>query len=149
MEGTPPSSTLSRVKRSDALAPLSRDHHAALEVALRMRRADDASAAATATRFLEFMHRHGEAHFAAEERELLPLARPDHAERTRSEHTDIRKRAAALRDAGDAVGRDAVRAAGDALHAHVRFEERELFEDLERRLSRAELQALGERLETA
>jgi hypothetical protein len=132
------------MKRSDALTPLSRDHHAALKVALRLRRAEADSAGAAAAAYVDFMRERGERHFAEEERELLPVAPADLAERTRREHGELRAYAAEF--AGGAAGVEAVRAAGEALNAHVRFEERELFEILEESLSPEELAALGERL---
>jgi hypothetical protein len=58
------------MKRSEALWSLSRDHHRALSVAQRMRRADDAAEGARA--FLEFWKGHGEPHFRVEEEVLLP-----------------------------------------------------------------------------
>ena len=131
------------MKRSDALAPLSRDHHRALKVALRARRTDDEGAAAAAAEFVAFMAEHGEPHFRAEERELLPLVSGELAERTRREHADLRARAEALGSGGDAA---AVQAAGEALHDHVRFEERLLFPELERTLSDEQLAELAERL---
>jgi hypothetical protein len=55
------------MKRSDALAPLSRDHHHALEVALRLRRATPESADDAATRFVAFWYEDGQRHFEIEE----------------------------------------------------------------------------------
>jgi hemerythrin-like domain-containing protein len=65
-------------------------------------------------------------------------------QRVRDEHEAIRARAGALaeqRTAEEALG--AARALGERLAAHVRFEERELFPTLERRLTDAELADLG------
>jgi hypothetical protein len=135
------------MKRSDALAPLSRDHHRALEVALRLRRATPESGAAAADRFLAFWNEDGRQHFEIEERLLLDAlgtATPGWAElveRVRNEHADIRGRAAAVaggeRDAG------ALQQLGDRLHDHVRFEERQLFVKLEDSLSADELARLA------
>jgi hypothetical protein len=47
------------MKRNEALQQLSRDHHRALEVALKLRRATDAEADAVRDRFLEFWREHG------------------------------------------------------------------------------------------
>ena len=83
------------VKRSEELAPLSRDHHQGLFAALKLRRgAPDARDV-----FLRFWV-DGRRHFAIEEELLLPaLARhvpPDHEAivRVLVEHVDLRRRAA-------------------------------------------------------
>jgi len=60
------------VKRSPELAPLSRDHHIALEAALRLRRADAGTVAAAVARFADFWRGAGEQHFRIEEEILLP-----------------------------------------------------------------------------
>ncbi len=60
------------MKRSPELAPLSRDHHVALEAALRLRRADPDTVAAAVARFGEFWRGAGERHFGIEEAILLP-----------------------------------------------------------------------------
>ena len=58
------------MKRSSALTQLSRDHHTALAMALRLRRAQ--SPAADRQAFLEFFESEGQVHFAIEEDVLLP-----------------------------------------------------------------------------
>jgi hypothetical protein len=134
------------MKRSPELAPLSRDHHVALEVALRLRRATTATLAQAVNRFLDFWDRQGEHHFVVEEGVVLTALPADDAEwaaatrRVRDEHAEIRSRASALR--GDPV-LDAAHGLGALLSAHVRYEERELFPLLERRLSDEALAALG------
>ena len=56
------------MKRSDELAPLSRDHHQALFVAMKLKRAEADGAEA----FLGFIAAHGGDHFRIEEEILLP-----------------------------------------------------------------------------
>lgn len=142
------------MKRSDALAPLSREHHVALEVALRLRRADEGSAAAARSRFLAFFAAEGEAHFAAEERILLPavadVTPPDDPDvaRVLHDHAEIRHRAADLeRDVDAAV--EELHALGDLLEAHVRHEERVLFPRIEAALGDARLTSLASELQAA
>jgi hypothetical protein len=48
------------VKRTPRLAPLSREHHVALEHALRLRRAQDPDVATVVARFLAFFVEDGE-----------------------------------------------------------------------------------------
>jgi hypothetical protein len=131
------------VKRSAALTPLSHDHQHALDAALRLRRADEATLDAAIAGFQEFFEREGRRHFAIEEELVLPALPADDpewaagVERVRDDHAAIRAAAGALGDAADA------RALGERLNDHVRFEERTLFPLIERRLAGAELERLG------
>lgn len=52
------------MKRSPELTPLSRDHHKALEVALRLRRATAGNVDEAIEHFLAFWSHQGERHFA-------------------------------------------------------------------------------------
>jgi hypothetical protein len=141
------------MKRSEALAPLSRDHHHALDVALRLRRATPETADEAATRFLAFWRQDGECHFEIEERLLLdalPASTPDWPEfvsRIRGEHTDIRARAASLGDGERDV--EALHELGQRVHDHVRFEERQLFMKLEESLPLDQLLELGAAIDNA
>ena len=60
------------MKRSRALASLSRDHHQALVIAQKLRRADVAGAEEARTAFLAYWSEHGSEHFRLEEELLLP-----------------------------------------------------------------------------
>jgi hemerythrin-like domain-containing protein len=133
------------MKRSAALAPLSRDHQHALDAALRLRRADADTLHAAADHFARFFEREGRRHFTIEEELLLPSLpadMPEWAEATRR----IRDDHEAIRAAADSPGDLSVveaRALGDRLNEHVRFEERVAFAMLERTLDPLELQRLG------
>ncbi len=142
------------MKRSAALTPLSHDHHVALEVALRLRRATDEDLGAAVERFAAFWHPTGLRHFAVEE-ELLPGALPPRqagwgAEiaRMRAEHERLRALARMLEEDGT----DRLATAhelGTLLNDHVRFEERELFVLLETHLAPGALARLGDRIAAA
>jgi hemerythrin-like domain-containing protein len=135
------------MKRSEALAPLSRDHQHALDAALRLRRADESSLGAAVDHFRSFFEREGRRHFDIEERVLVPALALEDPEwsngvrRLRAEHAAIREQASELSGAPHEL--DAARALGNQLDDHVRFEERVLFVLLEQRLTAAELQELG------
>lgn len=60
------------MKRSEALTPLSHDHHQALVLAQRLRRADAGNAPEVRDAFLGFWREHGQRHFREEEELLLP-----------------------------------------------------------------------------
>jgi hypothetical protein len=134
------------MKRSPELAPLSRDHHVALDHALRLRRATASDLETTVAVFLAFLLGDGGRHFAREESVLLaalPAGAADAGERLVAEHARIRRDAEAL---GEKPSVPAARALGDLLAAHVRFEERELFPMLERHVPPDVLASIGSRL---
>jgi hypothetical protein len=144
------------MKRSTALTPLSHDHQHALDAAFRLRRAERDTLAAALEHFERFFETEGRRHFDIEERLILPALPAEDTEwtlavaRVRADHDAIRARAGALRERrpiDDALA-DA-RELGERLAAHVRFEERELFATLERRLGTAVLARLGEAVAAA
>lgn len=131
------------MKRSPQLAPLSRDHHVALEHALKLRRGSEHDLGGVVAAFLAFLVTDGRAHFAQEEQLLAPEVPDDRAELARrmyAEHEEILRRAEALGRRNDVAS---ARELGELLGRHVRFEERELFPLLESRLPRRRLLELG------
>lgn len=141
------------MKRSEALQALSRDHHLALAVALKLRRATRGNAAMVQDEFLAFWRDHGSLHFRVEEDVLLPLTAhvvdpSDPAVlRVLTDHVRIRRRAADLRQG--AAAPDTLSGLGEALDDHVRHEERVLFPMIEEALSEEELSALAQRVDEA
>lgn len=121
------------MKRSPTLVQLSREHHTALSLALRIEKATTDSAQAAIAATLPALFRGElEPHFQEEEGTLLPalkLAGETAAvERTLQEHARLRDLAAAIRQGAI----PALAEFGLLLRAHVRFEERELFPLAER-----------------
>lgn len=118
------------MKRCNSLAWLSRQHHAALVLAKRAQRAGTGSTEAARqlmAHAVETFERELDPHFQVEEDVLLPLlmtaGETDRVRRTLAEHEELRHLINRLR-AQDVAS---LRRFGDALEAHVRFEERELF----------------------
>lgn len=115
------------MKRSTTLAVLSREHHPALLLAKRIALADPAQRRDLCTDLPGLFARELEPHFACEEAGLLPRLAQAGGDalvaRTLDEHRQLRALVAAA-GAGD---EQALAAFGQALHDHVRFEERELF----------------------
>jgi hemerythrin-like domain-containing protein len=143
------------MKRSAALAALSRDHHHALEAALRLRRADVADLDAAVAHLQTFWQARGRRHFEIEERLILPAlpqtdaAWREAAARVRDEHARIRAAVDALAGGGGETALEAAHGLGQLLRDHVRFEERHLFGLLEARLAERDLARLGEAVERA
>jgi hypothetical protein len=142
------------MKRDPALAGLSRDHHQALAVALRLRRADRDTAADARRAFLDFWEREGSHHFRVEEEVLLPAfagfgdAHHPLVARALCEHAVIRHHAGVL--AGDGpVAPEELHELGRLMADHVRLEERELFVLIEEAMPQPELAALAAALDAA
>lgn len=141
------------VWRSSELAVLSREHHVALELALRLQRVVDVDAESVRHETLDFWRADGCGHFRLEEELLLPaFVRHVGADdagvlRVLVEHVEIRRRIGDLEAAPvDAV---ALNALGELLRDHVRYEERTLFGRIEAALGADELDALGIALRAA
>ena len=142
--------------RDPALVRLSRDHHQALVVAQRLRRATQATLSSALESFRTYWEREGAEHFAAEEQLLLPLL----AEQAHQgepvvadvliDHLVLRHQADRLLGRpGDPDRLEGARELGARLTEHVRREERVLFPLLERVLSSEQLADLADRLENA
>lgn len=132
------------MKRSPALLKLSREHHTALSLALRIERATNAAAQDVLLATLPALFRGElEPHFQEEEKALLPqLAQAGETARvarTLEEHRQIRDLVGRMTE-GD---RTSLKAFGALLKAHVRFEERELFVVAQRLLPADYLDSTG------
>lgn len=135
------------MKRSNALAPLSHDHHQGLVVAQRLRRATTDTAGEARADFLSFWDDDARGHFRVEEEILLPAfarhARADHEAivRVLVDHVELRRRASDI-GTDPASGVENLHELGERLHAHIRHEERILFPLIEAALPAAELAEL-------
>jgi hypothetical protein len=142
------------VKRHPGLVALSDDHHHELVQARLLLRAGEAPAderLRVASAYTDAFFSDTVEHFRREEEDVLPLyaRRPgaDHdlLERVLREHMELHGLARALRAevaAGDVSG-ETLAELGSLLREHVRLEERELFEDVQRVVPGAELDALA------
>jgi iron-sulfur cluster repair protein YtfE (RIC family) len=135
------------MKRATALGSLSRDHHHALVVALKLRRATADTAPVARREFLSYWEREGREHLRSEEEVLLPAfarhgdAQHDAVIRVLMEHIDLRRRAADVESDAD-LPLHQIRQLGELLHHHVRHEERVLFRLIEQVVPEAELAGL-------
>jgi iron-sulfur cluster repair protein YtfE (RIC family) len=140
------------MKRSEALTPLSHDHHHGLFAAQRLTRATPETAAAARPEFLAFWEDEGRQHFRLEEEVLLPAwarygdAGHEAVVRMLVEHVELRSRADALA-ADPAPGPDALHDLGRRLQEHIRHEERVLFPLIEATVPGDELARLAVALE--
>ena len=139
--------------RHPALRPLSDEHHRELvhaQTLLQAAELESQERVAAAHTYVASFFAETVGHFRREEEELFPLY-VRHAgstamlERILLEHMQLHGLVRALRAeaaAGD-VAPETLRALGNLLDHHVRVEERELFEEIQRVVPSKELEALG------
>ncbi len=142
------------MRRSAALARLSREHHHALVIASALTRAGEGTARSSARLFADFIAEHEARHFALEESVLLPALPVGErgrllAERVRADHRYLRDVAEQLRLERVQPDLSLVQAIGNRLHAHVQMEERELFPYVEGSLDPRALARIGAQLQAA
>ena len=129
-------------KRDPRLHDLSRDHHHALVLARRARRAaeegSDADVAACWVAVGQALEAELEPHFEVEEEHLLPALRAigetELVKRTLDQHSRLRRLPAA-----EGAPRDRLLEFGELLRDHVRFEEAEVFATAQKELDAADL----------
>jgi hemerythrin-like domain-containing protein len=127
------------MKRHPRLQDLSREHYSAPKLALDAKRAaatgDPGQIQRAARACYRAFERELEAHFQLEERDLLPLLRQSGeallVQHTEADHADLRGLAAQLVKPDGEI----LRCFAERLTAHVRFEERGMFEAIERLLA--------------
>jgi len=139
--------------RDENLIPLSRQHQHALALCVRMDRAIHAGELATGpwqAEIQQIYEQEIETHFAAEEKELFPAAlrcaelKPLVDELT-AEHNALRDYFS--RAGGRELRIEDLQAFSNKLSAHIRKEERQLFEQMQKLMRPEELAALGAALD--
>ena len=145
------------MRRDAGLAPLSEEHHHGLVFAVRIERELPAASAdeveALYSRLLQFWSRGLLPHFHTESECLLarlirhrPVDDPQ-IQRLHRDHLSMYGLVSRMKDAAaHAERREALREFGAALHDHIRWEERELFETAQAVLTEQGLDALGEEI---
>lgn len=139
--------------RDPALQPLSRQHQHALALCVRIDRSSLSTAVEIDDRQREIVSLFNQEirfHFDAEERILFPAA--DRFSELTVLLTDLRRDHVELRRAVDCaaageMNSDALSAFAALLSSHIRREERELFETMQRLMSAEELHRLGSLVE--
>lgn len=133
------------IKRSEQLAPLSRDHHEALLLVWKIRQGikNETPVQEIAAYVHWFWNNHLHLHFSQEENLLLPhLPESDEmAKQLKEEHQLIREMVVAHPDISSLT------LLADKMNDHIRFEERKLFPHIERKLSADQLNSIYKQLE--
>jgi hemerythrin-like domain-containing protein len=141
--------------RDKNLIPLSRQHQHALALCVRIDRASpisDADLPAWQTEVAQHFENEIQFHFAAEERALFPAARIHQQlipliDELLSDH-EVLRRSFALAEASKMSAAD-LSAFAQRMSAHIRKEERQLFERLQELMNQEELALVGHNLEEA
>ena len=141
--------------RDPSLVPLSRQHQHALALCVRIQRALRTGSVDLALWQSEIQQHFSDEirfHFAAEEQVLFPVARrfaelAALADELATDHARLRVYFANSEQGG--MDHQELEAFASALSTHIRKEERQLFEGLQRRLRPEELTALGTELHRA
>lgn len=134
------------MKRVAAIRDLSDDHHTGLVLARRCRTTAQSASAELIeqmwSQVTETLQGHLEPHFSIEEQHLLPalvsIGEPELAARIEREHQEIRELAGSSERSSAALSRF-----GDLVRSHIRFEEREVFERVQHRLSEDQLREIA------
>jgi hemerythrin-like domain-containing protein len=141
--------------RDKNLIPLSHQHQQALALCVRIDRAQpiaDVDLNAWQAEVAQHFEQEIKIHFSAEERVLFPSAR-GHAEliplveELVADHAVLRESFSAIEQGR--VSSESLQALGQALSAHIRKEERHLFERMQQLMTGEELARLGSELEVA
>jgi len=141
--------------RDKNLIPLSHQHQHALAVCVRLDRAlqaGEVEAEAWQAEIQQIFEQEIAVHFAAEEKEVFPAAArfielQPLIEELLAEHGVLRRLFAQA--ASRTLGATGLQGFADAFSRHIRREERELFESMQRLMIAEELAVLGRALETA
>ncbi len=136
------------IKRSQQLAPLSREHHDGLLFAWKIKQGNENKAPLELMRqyTLWYWRHHIKPHFFQEEKNLLPYMPSSHpmAVKLLEDHDHIRELILGLNDEAD---KRTLTILSNLLNAHIRFEERELFGYLEGLLTPEQLDTVFTQLE--
>ena len=141
--------------RDQSLIPLSRQHQHALALCVRIDRASpigESNVAGWLTEITQLFQTEIGIHFAAEEQVLFPVARRFNElhsliEELLADHVDLRE-VLAKAEAHELSAAD-LSGAAHRLSAHIRKEERHLFERLQELMNPEELAQLGKELDNA
>lgn len=141
--------------RHKNLVPLSRQHQHALALCVRINRAALATPAelkAWQSEIEQHFEQEIQYHFSAEETHLFPAARRHSdlsplVDELLAEHARLRHDFAQA--AARALDRQRLRRFAETLSAHIRKEERQLFEGMQKQMTPEELQKIGDLVDEA
>jgi hypothetical protein len=131
------------IKRHPALQPFSRDHLVGLFHAQRLiKLSSEESLRPTVESFSDAYHREVAVHFADEDRIIDPLSiSKESRQRLHNEHVEL---TGLIENLLQAPSLQLAHDVGNMLDAHIRWEEHELFPEIESALNREELEIVAQ-----
>lgn len=129
------------IKRNPALVEFSRDHHFGLLLVWKIRQGQRTGIKPVRIgKYISFFYQEDLAHhFADEETWLFPKLPADDPQRLRAEREHLEVRSLVNSISQDSSDPQLQTRFADLLEAHIRFEERELFNELQDRMSEEQL----------
>jgi len=133
------------ITRSEHIKRLSREHHFSLLFCWKIRQGLKTNV--PGERIRKYVHyfwqQHLQPHFQDEEKILFVPIADRHVQRAINEHKSIRQQIEHLSNYPENKERKTLAKIADMVDEHVRYEERELFPHLERKLSKEQLEKIG------
>ncbi|HEY6956445.1 MAG TPA: hemerythrin domain-containing protein [Flavisolibacter sp.] len=136
------------IKRSKHILRLSKDHHFTLLFCWKIRQGLKRGVAVNRIKkYVEyFWQKDMQDHFREEEEILFTMVKDAKVQKAMEDHKRIEEGIELLKTINEERAQEQLRSLADAVDAHVRYEERELFPHLEKVLTEAQLEAIGNRL---
>lgn len=136
------------IKRSESLMPLSREHHLGLLFCWKIRQGIkfEVPKDRIARYVLFFFDKFLKDHFTEEEQQVFIYATDELAAKAVAEHSNIKSLVQKIGSDKAAKAYSDLLALADMVDDHIRFEERVLFPDIEKRVSEQELAMIGSHL---
>ena len=136
------------LKRSENLKVLSQEHHLSLLFCWKIRQGLKADVAVERiSKYVGyFWQQHLQPHFQEEEMILFAPLSDSQVQRALNEHKHIRKQVEDLAGNSGDSARKRLAELADMVDSHVRYEERDLFPHLERKLSKEQLENIGQQI---
>jgi len=137
------------VKRDENIKRLSREHHFSLLFCWKIRKGLKTDVATERIRkYVQyFWQQHLRLHFREEEKIFFAPIKDRLVQRAINEHKYIKQQVEDLANYSGNNERKSLAKIADMVYEHVRYEERDLFPHLERKLSKEQLENIGEQIE--
>ncbi|MEO7445898.1 MAG: hemerythrin domain-containing protein [Ferruginibacter sp.] len=137
------------MKRNEHIVKLSRDHHLTLLFCWKIRSGlkFEIEPARIIKYVAYFWECHMQPHFREEETILFAPVQDADVLKALDEHAQIEEQIKALKNTGDNNAANHLLNLAAAVDNHVRYEERELFPHLEKKLTEAQLENIGKKID--
>ena len=137
------------VKRDENIKRLSREHHFSLLFCWKIRKGLKTDVATERIRkYVQyFWQQHLQPHFREEEKIFFAPIKDRLVQRAINEHKYIKQQVEDLANYSKNNQRKSLAKIADMVYEHVRYEERDLFPHLERKLSKEQLENIGEQIQ--